>query len=118
MKRLLLLAALFPVQASAVCFIKADTADNNFALGPFVDSTDGVTAETGLTVADGDILVKQPDSTTYAEETGFSDCTHRSEGNYTCPYDATVFDTEGMIEISVQVTGAAPVFDDVLRDGL
>lgn len=114
MNRLLILL-LFALSnpAFASCFLKADTTNNNFAIGPFVDPTTG-DAETGLTVADGDILWKQPDSTTFAEETGFSDCTHRASGMYTCPYDNTVVDTEGLVAYVVDVAGALTVFGECM----
>lgn len=99
--------------AYASCELRADTTNNNFAIGPFVDPTTG-DAEDGLTVADGDILWKQPDSTTFAEETGFSDCTHRAAGMYTCPYDETVVDVEGMAQYVVDVAGALTVFGNCM----
>ena len=74
---LIILLCAFANPVFASCLLQADTTNNNFAIGPFVDPSTG-DAETGLTVADGDILWKQPDSTTFAEETGFSDCTPRS----------------------------------------
>ena len=106
---LIILLCAFANPVFASCLLQADTTNNNFAIGPFVDPSTG-DAETGLTVADGDILWKQPDSTTFAEETGFSDCTHRAAGMYTCPYDNTVVDTEGLVEYVVDVAGALTVW--------
>ncbi len=106
----LLLAGSF---AHAACELRADTTNNNFAIGPFVDPSTG-DAETALTVLDGDILWKQPDSTTTAEELGFTDCTHRAAGMYTCPYDNTVVDVEGMAQYVVDVAGALTVFGNCM----
>ncbi len=115
MKNRILLVALCAVfsatSANAACEIRANTAYSNFALGPFVSATDGVTRQTGLTIEDGDILVKQPNTTSFAEEIGFSDCTHRSNGWYTCPYDNSVFPVEGEVVIDVNITGAGPVWE-------
>lgn len=117
MKRLsilsIILASLLSQVAYASCELKADTS-GELLVGPFYDATDGVTAETGLTVEDGDILWQQPGSTTIAEEAGFSDCTHRAGGYYTCPYDATVVDTEGTAGYVVNESGAVPVFEKCL----
>lgn len=89
--------------------IRADTA-GTLKIGPFVDATDGVTPETGLTIEDGDILIAQPSGGALGEEAGVSDCTHDAGGVYDCAYNASVFDTEGMVLVSVQETGAAPWF--------
>ena len=112
-KLLLLTPALLPGFSYAACELKADTS-GTLVVGPFYDATDGVTAETGLTVEDGDVLWQQPGSTTIAEETGFSDCTHRAGGYYTCPYDTTVVDTEGTASYVVNESGALPVFEKCL----
>lgn len=113
LKLLLLSPALMPGFLYAACELKADTS-GTLVVGPFYDSTDGVTAETGLTIEDGDILWQQPGSTTIAEEAGFSDCTHRAGGYYTCPYDNTVVDTEGTASYVVNESGAVPVFEKCL----
>lgn len=78
-------------------------------LGPFVDDTDGKTAETGLTIARADVLLWKEGGTTLAQKTEATSCTHRSNGYYTCPLDTTDTGTNGILEICVSKSGALPV---------
>jgi len=49
-------ASLLSIPALASdCALRQSTASQELLLGPFVDSTDGVTAETALTIANTDI---------------------------------------------------------------
>ena len=89
-------------------FLKQSTASQEILLGPFVDSTDGSTAETALTIANTDIKIWKTGATTLANKNS-GGATHISSGNYYAVLDATDTDTLGPLEVIVQVTGALPV---------
>lgn len=78
-------------------------------LGPFVDETDGKTAETGLTIAQADVLLWKEGGTTMAQKSETTSCTHRSNGYYTCPLDTTDTGTNGILHVTVHKSGALPV---------
>ena len=80
-------------------------------IGPFLDSTDGVTAETGLTISQADVRLSM-NGGNYAQKTEASACTHDELGEYDCPIDATDTGTVGRLRLSVQEAGAAPVWHD------
>lgn len=76
--------------------------------GKFVDATDGVTAETGLTIANTDILLSKDGGAFAAKNSGGA--THDSAGWYSATFDATDTATVGILEVDVSVAGALPVF--------
>lgn len=92
-------------------YLKASTASQEVLLGPFVDSTDGVTAETALTIANTDIKIFKAGATTLASKNS-GGATHISGGNYYAVLDATDTDTVGSGTIVVQVSGALAVRHD------
>lgn len=81
-----------------------------FQLGPFVDSTDGVTPEAALTIAASDVDISK-NGGAYADKndstalTGTGD----SQGYYDCVLDATDTGTLGPLEVRSYVSGALPV---------
>lgn len=83
-------------------------------LGPFLDSTDGVTAETALTISQSDVLLWKEGGTTLAQKNESTSCTHRSNGLYTCPLDTTDTNTLGTLVVSVAESGALPIRQDYL----
>lgn len=85
--------------------LRQSTASQEVLLGPFVDATDGVTAETALTIANTDIKIHKAGATTLASKNS-GGATHISAGNYYAVLDATDTDTLGSGAIVVQVTGA------------
>lgn len=89
-------------------YLKQSTASQEVLLGPFVDSTDGNTAETGLTIANTDIKIHKAGATTLANKNS-GGATHISGGNYYAVFDATDTDTLGSGCIVVQVAGALAV---------
>ena len=89
-------------------FLKQSTASQAIKLGPFLDDTDGKTAETGLTVANTDIQLSKAGGTFAAKNSGGG--THDADGWYTATLDATDTATVGTLDIQVVVTGALPVF--------
>jgi len=89
-------------------YLRQSTASQEVPLGHFVDSTDGSTAETGLTIANTDIKLWLTGATTLANKNS-GGATHISGGIYYCVLDATDTATVGPLVIFVQVAGALPV---------
>jgi hypothetical protein len=89
-------------------FLKQSTASQEILLGPFLDDTDGKTAETGLTIANTDIKLWKSGGTTESNKNS-GGATHIASGRYYAVLDATDTDTVGLLEVSVSVSGALPV---------
>lgn len=83
-------------------------------LGPFLDSTDGVSSETALTLSQADILLWKEGGTTLAQKNEATTCTHRSIGMYTCPINTTDTNTLGTLAVTVNESGALPIRQDYL----
>jgi hypothetical protein len=92
-------------------FLKQSTA-TTLLLGPFLDSTDGVTAETALTISQSDVLLWKEGGTTLAQKNESTSCTHRSIGYYTCPVNTTDTNTLGILTVAVAESGALPIRQD------
>jgi hypothetical protein len=110
-RRLLLFAAFllcFSGLAEAQCFLRQSTAGQEVSLGPFLDSTDGDSAETGLTISNTDIRVKKGSANWAAKNSGGA--THEENGNYFATFDATDTSTVGILEIFVHESGALAVW--------
>jgi len=82
-------------------------------IGPFVDSTDGVTAETGLTISQADVRLSK-NGADIAQKTEATSCTHDEIGVYNCPLDATDTGTLGRLQLWVAEAGALPVFHEFM----
>lgn len=93
--------------------LKQSTA-TTLLLGPFLDSTDGVTSETALTISQSDVLLWKEGGTTLAQKNESTSCTHRSNGLYTCPVNTTDTNTLGTLVVSVSESGALPIRQDYL----
>ena len=93
-------------------FLKQSTSVT-VVLGPFVDSTDGVTAETGLTISQADVRLSK-NAGTYAQKSDTGSCTHMENGYYSCGLNTTDTNTLGHLRISVAESGALPVWVDFL----
>lgn len=89
-------------------YLKQSTASQEVPLGYFVDSSDGNTEETGLTIANTDIKLWKAGATTLANKNS-GGATHISNGIYYAVLDATDTDTLGSLVIFVHVAGALPV---------
>lgn len=89
-------------------YLKASTASQEVLLGPFLDSTDGDTEETGLTIANTDVKVWKAGATTLANKNS-GGATHISDGLYYATLDATDTDTVGSGYLYVHVSGALAV---------
>lgn len=81
-----------------------------FRIGPFVDSTDGVTAETGLTIAQADIQISKAGGA-FAQTSASPTTTHDADGWYQCPLTATDTGTLGSLTVQIVMAGALPVWE-------
>ena len=84
-----------------------------FRIGPFVDSTDGVTAETALTIAQADMQISK-NGGAFAQTSAAPTTTHDSDGWYQCPLTATDTNTLGHLTIQITMAGALPVWKDFM----
>lgn len=89
-------------------WLRQSTASQQVLLGPFLDDTDGKTAETGLTIANTDIKVWKAGGTSESNKNS-GGATHIASGRYYTVLDATDTDTAGSLELNVHVAGALPV---------
>lgn len=112
MKKLFLslLATLsFQLAHAQTCVLRQSDAAE-IPLGQFVDATDGVTAETGLTISQADVVLKKcaagGDCGAMAQKNDASACAHDSLGVYECDLNATDTDTVGTLFIYVNESGA------------
>jgi hypothetical protein len=85
--------------------LRQATAGQEVPLGPFLDSTDGDTEETGLTIANTDILLWKCGATTLVAKNS-GGATHISNGIYYAVLDATDTVTAGSLKIFVHMAGA------------
>lgn len=88
--------------------LKQSTAGQQVPLGFFVDSSDGDTAETGLTIANTDIKLWVQGATTFANKNS-GGATHVAGGLYYCTLDATDTATLGALVIFIHVAGALEI---------
>lgn len=88
--------------------LRQSTASQEVPLGYFLDSLDGNTEETGLTIANTDIKLWKNGATTLANKNS-GGATHISNGIYYAVLDATDTDTLGSLIIFVHVAGALAV---------
>lgn len=77
--------------------------------GPFVDSTDGVTAETALTIAQADMQLSKGGGA-FAQKNATGNATHDTDGWYSTTLNATDTATNGELILQVAVSGALPVW--------
>lgn len=107
---ILVMATAIAVEAS--CVLKVSTAVD-IKLGPFVDSSDGVTPEPSLTISQSDVTIAK-NGGAFAQKNDASSCTNDAgaSGNYECPLNTTDTNTVGMLYIRVAESGALPVFLD------
>lgn len=88
-------------------FLKQSTASQTVLIGPFVDATDGATAETGLTIANTDVRLSKNGGNLAAKNSGGG--THDEAGWYQITLDATDTNTVGKLQLHVKVAGALMV---------
>jgi hypothetical protein len=87
--------------------LRANTAVD-VLIGPFVDDTDGKTAETGLTLSQGDIKLSK-NGQALTQKNDDTAASHDASGYYNCELDATDTNTEGQLVLIVSESGALPV---------
>lgn len=91
-------------------YLKQSTAVT-LKIGPFLDDTDGKTAETALTIAQADVRLSK-NGGDIAQKTEATSCTHDELGIYGCPVDATDTATLGRLQLWVHESGALPVWHE------
>jgi hypothetical protein len=87
--------------------LRQSTASQEILIGPFLDDTDGKTAETALTIANTDIKLWVSGATTEVSKNS-GGATHIAAGRYYAVLDATDTATLGSGELNVSVAGALP----------
>jgi len=76
-------------------------------LGPFLDATDGVTPETGLSIAQADVRLSK-NAGAFAQKNDATSCTHMENGYYSCPLNTTDTNAAGILSVAVNKAGAIP----------
>jgi hypothetical protein len=82
-------------------------------MGPFVDSGDGVTAETALTISQSDIRLSK-NGGDIAQTNNAAGATHDELGYYDVPLDTTDTNTLGRLKVIISESGALPVWADFM----
>lgn len=82
-------------------------------LGPFVDETDGYTAETALTIGQADIRLSK-NGGDFAQTNDATGATHDESGWYGLPLDSTDTGTLGRLTVYVHESGARPVWREFM----
>src|SRR3990172_4434062 len=80
-------------------------------IGPFLDSLDGITPETALTITQPDVRLKK-NGAAWAQKAAAQTLAHEENGFYEVTLDATDTDTLGLLRLAVFETGAGPVWED------
>ena len=93
-------------------FIKQG-ATPTLVLGPALDSTDGVTAETALTIAQADVRLSK-NGAAFAQINESTSATHMENGYYSKLTNATDTGTLGILSVAVAESGALPIRQDYL----
>jgi hypothetical protein len=87
-------------------FLRQSTAVD-VSIGPFLDDTDGKTAETALTITQPDIRLKK-NGGAWAQKNAAQTLTHEEAGWYEIALDATDTNTLGCLLVAVHEAGALP----------
>lgn len=93
-------------------YLKQSTS-TTIVLGPFLDDTDGKTAETALTIAQADVRLSK-NAGTFAQKSDTGSCSHMEAGYYSCGFNTTDTNTLGHLRVAVAKSGALPVWRDYL----
>jgi len=91
-------------------FLRQSTASQEVMLGPFLDSTDGVSPENGLTIANTDIRIWKAGTTVFVNKNSGGG-TNTEDGFYSAVFDATDANTVGELKVQVTMAGALPVWE-------
>lgn len=93
-------------------FLKQSTAVT-VEVGPFLDSTDGSTAETALTITQPDIRLSK-NGGAFAQKNSSGTASHMENGYYSVSLDSTDTGTLGRLRLHVAESGALPVWMDFM----
>lgn len=91
-------------------YIKQSTSVD-LPIGPFLDSADGFTAMTGLTLTQPDIRLKK-NGGAWAQKNAAQTLSHEENGWYEVTLDATDTATLGQLMLNVSESGALPVWHE------
>lgn len=94
------------------CWLRQSTAVE-IAIGPFLDSTDGNTVESGLTITQPDIRLKK-DGAAWAQKNAAQTLSHEENGWYEISLDTTDTNTLGQLIVAVHESGALPVWREFM----
>lgn len=92
-------------------YLKQSTS-HTLRIGPFIDDTDGKTAETGLTISNTDVRLSKNDGNFVSKNSGGG--THDEIGWYSITLNATDTDTVGPMVLAVHKSGALPVWHEFM----
>ena len=79
-------------------------------LGPFVDDADGVTPESGLSIAQADIQISKNGGAFAQTSASSPTTTYDADGFYPIPLTSTDTGTLGFLVVQVTMSGALPVW--------
>jgi hypothetical protein len=82
-------------------------------IGPFLDATDAVTAETALTITQPDVRLKK-NGGAWAQKNAAQTLPHQENGYYDVTLDATDTNAPGLMRLAVHESGALPVWEDFI----
>ncbi len=87
--------------------LEANTAVD-LMVGPFLDSTDGDTEETGLTITQAEVRLSKNGGNT-AQKNEATSLVHDELGNYVCKLDATDTNAEGILTLMIHESGSLSI---------
>lgn len=87
--------------------------DTTLPMGPFIDDTDGKTAETALNISMTDVRLSKAGGNMAAKNYAAS-LVHDELGVYPCTLDAVDLGTLGGLRIDIQMSGALPVWRECM----
>jgi hypothetical protein len=93
-------------------WLKQSTAVD-IGVGPFLDDTDGKTAETALTITQPDIRLKK-NGGAWAQKNAAQTLSHEEAGWYEVSLDTTDTNTLGILIVAIHESGALPVWKEYM----
>lgn len=93
-------------------YLKQSTAVD-IKVGPFLDETDGKTAETALTITQPDIRLAK-NGGAFAQKNAAQTLSHEENGWYEVSLDATDTNTLGILLVAIHESGALPVWKEYM----
>jgi hypothetical protein len=84
----------------------------DLSLGPFLDSADGFTARTALSITNVDVLLRKQGINGMNAKTDLGSATHESLGHYRIPLNSTDTNTLGWLKVVCNKAGALPVWQN------